>query len=289
MAKYTLTFSFFFLMLIYSPSISASTIHSNQQPINFQIELLHWKDVNQIIPKNSVFTVIDVETGKSFDVQRRAGSHHADVQPLTRKDTKVMKEIYHGHWSWRRRAILILAENRLLAASMHGMPHGAGALANGFPGHFCIHFAGSTTHRTERTDLSHQLMIMKAAGKIDDYLAGANPFQVADALLVFIKNGDKGLIHKVVLTEKKNLNKQINKIDKIETLRWNRKDSIEDGANDLTITVPVELQLYIKESGRVNTKISFQLVRTSPLSPWKINIDDLISIINETQKEEKKK
>ena len=93
-----------------------------------------------------MFTVIDVETGKSFDVQRRAGSHHADVQPLTRKDTKVMKEIYHGHWSWRRRALLILAENRLLAASMHGMPHGAGCISKWFPWTFFVYILPEVLH-----------------------------------------------------------------------------------------------------------------------------------------------
>ena len=57
-----------------------------------------------------------------------------------------MKTIYNGKWSWKRRAILIITHDQLLAASMHGMPHGAGALKNGFPGHFCVHFYGSTTH-----------------------------------------------------------------------------------------------------------------------------------------------
>ena len=42
----------------------------------------------------------------------------------------------------KRRAIIVLIdENQIIAASMYGrMPHGAGALQNGFPGHFCVHF-----------------------------------------------------------------------------------------------------------------------------------------------------
>jgi hypothetical protein len=65
--------------------------------MSFKIEMLNWKEVNQLLPRYTKFTVMDVETGKKFDVQRRAGSHHADVQPLTVKDTKIMKRIYGGN------------------------------------------------------------------------------------------------------------------------------------------------------------------------------------------------
>ncbi|MDQ7862437.1 hypothetical protein RCO48_19800 [Peribacillus frigoritolerans] len=59
-------------------------------PISFKIEMLPWEIVNNIIPDKTNFTIIDIETGLSFKVQRRAGSHHADVQPLTKEDTQIM-------------------------------------------------------------------------------------------------------------------------------------------------------------------------------------------------------
>ncbi len=77
--------------------------------------MLQWKEVNQLLPKYTKFTVMDFETGKKFKVQRRAGSHHADVQPLTSKDTKVMKKIYNGKWSWKRRAIIVIYKDKLIA------------------------------------------------------------------------------------------------------------------------------------------------------------------------------
>ncbi|MDQ7862438.1 hypothetical protein RCO48_19805 [Peribacillus frigoritolerans] len=49
-----------------------------------------------------------------------------------------------------------MINNQMIAASMHGMPHGAGALQNGFSGHFCVHFSGSITHRLKNEDLSHK-------------------------------------------------------------------------------------------------------------------------------------
>jgi len=108
--------------------------------------------------------VTDVRTGISFKVQRRGGSKHADVQPLTAADTAKMKQLY-GQWSWGRRAILVTVNGRTMAASMNGMPHGAGAITgNNFPGHFCIHFLGSRTHGTNSLDPDHQYMVRVAAG-----------------------------------------------------------------------------------------------------------------------------
>lgn len=77
-----------------SPTYAAKT-NNDEYPFDFQIEMLRWEEVIEFLPRYSKFTVIDVETGKSFRVQRRAGQYHADVQPLTRKDTKTMKEIYN--------------------------------------------------------------------------------------------------------------------------------------------------------------------------------------------------
>ena len=57
-------------------------------PISFQVEASEWNTVKELLPRGAKFTVIDVESGKSFNVQRRAGSRHADVQPLMEKTQK---------------------------------------------------------------------------------------------------------------------------------------------------------------------------------------------------------
>jgi hypothetical protein len=88
-------------------------------PVSDTGKVLKWKRVESLLPKGKKFKVIDVETGFYFYVQRRAGSHHADVQPLTRQDTKVMKHLYNGKWSWNRRAVLIPFKGQMLAASMN--------------------------------------------------------------------------------------------------------------------------------------------------------------------------
>lgn len=183
---------------IHLSSFAGGTYTSaDEEGVSWRIEMLAWEKVNGILPKYSKFTVLDVETGKKFKVQRRAGSHHADVQPLNAEETKIMKSIYGGKWSWKRRAIIVINGNQWIAASMHGMPHGGGALKNNFPGHFCIHFYGSTTHRTNFMDLSHKLMILKAAGKLDGYLNNANPYEVISAFMAGLKQQDSRIVQSI--------------------------------------------------------------------------------------------
>jgi hypothetical protein len=130
-------------------------------------QLIPWEQARQYFPRYGKAEIIDIKTGKSFRVQRRAGSYHADCQPLTLADTKVMKEIYGGKWSWQRRAVIVAVDGKRIAASMAGQPHGAGAISgNGFPGHFCVHFWGSRVHASGRVDKKHARMILEAAGKV---------------------------------------------------------------------------------------------------------------------------
>src|SRR4051794_22075014 len=91
----------FFMSSVVNHSVYASEWEDEDGPMSFQIEMLPWEKVNNIIPNKTTFTIIDVETGLSFRVQRRAGKQHVDVQPLTKEDTQIMKKIYHNKWSWK--------------------------------------------------------------------------------------------------------------------------------------------------------------------------------------------
>ena len=86
-----------------------------------------------------------------------------DTEPLTAEDTAIMKSIYGGSWSWDRRAILVMYNGHVYAASMNGMNHGTTTIAdNNFDGHFCIHFYNSRTHETDRVDEDHQAAVARA-------------------------------------------------------------------------------------------------------------------------------
>lgn len=128
------------------------------------VELLPWNEVNPLFPAGSYARVIDVATGKSFEVRRLFGTFHADVEPVTLADTEIMREIV-GTWSWNRRPIILEVGGRYFAASMNAQPHGEQSiLDNGFPGHFCIHLLGSRTHGTRIVDPDHHHAILVAAG-----------------------------------------------------------------------------------------------------------------------------
>jgi hypothetical protein len=240
---------------------------ANEQ--SFQIEMVPWEKVNTLIPKYTKFIVLDVETGKQFRVQRRAGSHHADVQPLTSKDTKIMKSIYGGKWSWKRRAIIIIHKDHWIAASMHGMPHGAGALVNNFPGHFCIHFFGSTTHKTNSMDLAHKLMIYKSAGRLGEYFGKANPYEVIQAFAEGLKQQDEAIVSMATL---QNL-KWKPVLIQFEGIAIKRMPLLpaEDLTNEIILEIPIELEWYQKNIGKHKFCGKIHLVRFSPYESWKID------------------
>lgn len=234
-------------------------------------EMLAWEEVNLLLPKYSKFTVKDVITGKEFRVQRRAGSRHADVQPLTNEDTATMKGIYNGTWSWKRRAIIVLHEDKKIAASMHGMPHGAGALKNNFPGHFCIHFYGSTTHRRNFMDLSHKLMILKAAGKLEDHLQKANPYELISALIAGIKEDDETIIDQVGLQDLK-WAKILKQVDNVAITSMPQLPD-EDLTGKLTLAVPIEVDWQMQGGRWKKYRGEIQLVRYTLFDSWKIDVE----------------
>lgn len=128
------------------------------------VELLPWSEAQRVYSNFTVATVTDVRTGLTFQVRRYYGHHHADSEPLTAADTRVMRQIY-GSGSWQRRPIIVEVDGRRIAASMNGMAHGDGSIeGNDFNGHFCIHFLGSRIHRTGTFDPEHHMAVLEAAG-----------------------------------------------------------------------------------------------------------------------------
>ncbi|MCT4563093.1 MAG: peptidoglycan-binding protein [Maledivibacter sp.] len=151
-------------------------------------EYLDWKNVKKLLVRNkTVLTVKDLSTGLKFKVKVTAGSNHADVEPVSKNDTNVIKKIWGG-FSWERRPALVYLNGRVIAASMTAMPH-AGVESkpagknvsgrsggygygynfdfikgNGISGHLDIHFKNSRRHKDNKKDPKHQVCIKKAAG-----------------------------------------------------------------------------------------------------------------------------
>jgi mRNA-degrading endonuclease RelE of RelBE toxin-antitoxin system len=241
-------------------------------------DLITWNEANSALPRYSSFTVLDLDTGRTFEVQRRAGSYHADVQPLTNEDTKIMKEIYRGTWSWDRRAILILSQDHKYAASMHGMPHGKGALQNGFPGHFCIHFQDSITHKSRKMDHAHSIMIKKAAGEWLDHTEKLSPAEIVDATVLSIHQHDWFILASVLDDKNRVLLKEkikfLEEIDLVKRL----SDLPADRDYDTKLYYPITVKLYIHRdtTGTESRQVTFQLYRGSIEEPWTVDLNNLI-------------
>lgn len=135
-----------------------------------KVELIHWDEAKQIIPRGAVVTIEDVYTGKTFKVKRTFGTNHADVEALTTSDTQMIKNIWGG-FSWERRPVIVHTNGRMLAASLAGMPHAGDSLdavaGNGMSGVIDLHFLGSRRHKEGNiqavVDPQHQAAIKIAA------------------------------------------------------------------------------------------------------------------------------
>jgi hypothetical protein len=242
-------------------------------------QVVSWEKASGMIPKKTKFTVVDIETGRSFQVQRRAGKHHADVQPLTKEDTAIMKQIYNGKWSWKRKAILVKADNHLLAASMHGMPHGGDGIPdNNFSGHFCIHFLGSTTHGSGNVDPDHQLMVHKAGGMLEEYFAHASPYTIVEAYLNAFNMHDSQLL-KLTFSNVKHhqLELLLDDQEQITGMRKRVKTVMRNISDRLSLESPVEVGITRKNSGEEKVTLLFQMQRASLSDPWRIAAIQMIS------------
>lgn len=227
---------------------------------------LPWEQVRKAFQRMDYATVVDLETGQRFVVQRRAGSRHADVQPLTRADTMIMKEIYQGKWSWKRRAILVEVDGKFFAASMHGMPHGAGAIrGNAFPGHFCIHFFGSSTHRRTEPDPSHSLMILKSSGLLAQTLARAEPEELVGYFLTSLNEHDHHTLR--MTTSGFSLPEPLLAVQSV-----NRPGEIPQSEEAVLffVALPVHVD-YVGQNGRGRSGTwRFLLHRETPWERWRI-------------------
>jgi peptidoglycan hydrolase-like protein with peptidoglycan-binding domain len=106
------------------------------------VQLLHWdKDVKPSISAGQRATVYHPGSGKSFTIRFYSLGRHADSEPLTYDDTKVMNSAF-GTPSWNINTVYVqLPSGAWTLATMHNRPHLTGAINNnGFGGHLCVHF-----------------------------------------------------------------------------------------------------------------------------------------------------
>ena len=258
--KYHPAMIIFLLLLLMVLSLSALTLWESKQRIagpgaeyeSFSPygEFLSWGEVDKLFPRYAEATVIDLDTGCKFRVQRRGGTYHADVQPLTAGDTAVMKLVYSGKWSWQRRAVIVqLAGGRRIAASMNGMPHGLGSIPdNKFNGHSCIHFRDSKTHCSREVNMAHQIMVWKAANIVDQQVLALNSQQTIEMFLAAVDQGDLSIASKAVDKDAKDATLLLDGVTDIDSLKLFkiRKVNLDSYAVCVGVIYKDSPQLYEK-------------------------------------------
>ena len=132
--------------------------------INGTVERLHWSEARTLTTRGTPLTIIDVRTGITWQVASFSNGNHADVEPITADDTAAMLQAWGGRWCWTPRPVHVIVGDRVLAASLNGMPHaGSTNSNNNMRGHVCLHFYGSRTHNGNRShERDHQNAVNEA-------------------------------------------------------------------------------------------------------------------------------
>ncbi|MEQ8200224.1 MAG: hypothetical protein ABRQ24_02255 [Syntrophomonadaceae bacterium] len=236
-------------------------------------EFLPWKEVNKLFPRGSNAMVVDIDSGIAFWVQRRAGSSHADAQPLTAADSAAMKQAYNGRWSWKRRAVLvILPDGRKIAASMAGMPHGQGAIPdNNFDGHFCIHFRDSRTHGSGKVDLAHQMMVWKASNTITQHIGALDREGVIALFFTALDQREYNIISQLMHPDI-DINPLLLQMQRIERVKYDNIRALP--GNDYSVEVRI---IFLDSNREVGHKISLTVCGEGP--PWRIIASSLIPLL----------
>lgn len=160
-------------------------------------DLVEWEEAGKLFPVGGEARVTDLDSGRKFSVRRTGGYSHADVEPLTGRDTATIKLLYGGMWSWKRRAVVVETGGRKIAASLTGMPQGKGELKNDdCNGSIDLYFSGRITEKS--SNLAHLMMIWKAAGKTREKLRGLSPGETLLVLFTALDQRDLKTLEQVV-------------------------------------------------------------------------------------------
>ena len=134
----------------------------------YPVEKIDWFEggIQQLLPRGANFKIYDVKTGIVWWAHRWSGAYHADIETLTKADSRRLCQIYgvddlqdivDGNM-WHRRPCLVTIGTRTFACSLDGMQHnpdGDTIGNNGMDGQVCLHFTNSWGHNSGEVSESH--------------------------------------------------------------------------------------------------------------------------------------
>lgn len=137
-----------------------------------------WSTVKAGLVSNTL-TLTDIGKNVAFNVKVQSTGNHADVEPLTANDTKVLCSLYGAATSsqletqnmYQRRVVIVTnTAGQQFIGSIYAIPHGLDTVSgNDFDGQFCLHFRDSTVHSgggSISDSQNHQAKISSAAASL---------------------------------------------------------------------------------------------------------------------------
>ena len=111
-------------------------------------------------------------------------------------------------------------------------------------------------------DLSHKLRILKAAGKLQEYVNSADPFELIRAYIAGLKQQDLQIIS-IISLQRIDCKKPI---QSVKNINLNRMSVLpfKDPVNEISLEVPVEIQWVNNYSEKKYFKGNIYLFLFSP-------------------------
>ncbi|GAB4264308.1 hypothetical protein [Thermincola ferriacetica] len=144
-------------------------------------EPVPWPTVKQSFLINKTVMIRDLDSGIKIWVTRRGGYNLARIAPVNQVNKSLLKKIFGGKWSWKRRAVVVYLENKKIAACLAGMPQGKEQL-------FSLYFVDAGTNKS--MNLANKMLIFKAAGQIKKMFKKTSPEEAILGALTAIDQQD---------------------------------------------------------------------------------------------------
>lgn len=148
----------------------------------------------------AVVKLVDIATDRVMDIKVQSTGNHVDAEPLTKKDTQMLLDIYGVDdlvGVYKRRPMLLIVPyngmNVQIVCSIYPEPHGADTIVdNGYDGQFCLHLKNSKTHGTDQVDNSvngHQEMIARGVEMMKEKVNASKRVYWDDILAALRQSG----------------------------------------------------------------------------------------------------
>lgn len=112
-------------------------------PDKSQVQLLHWFDtVKPSVKEGQTCLVFDPASKRSWTLTFTSLDRHADLEPLTLRDTRIMNAAFGNKATWTPKPVYVkLPDGRWTLAVTNNTPQSSGSITgNGFDGYLCVHF-----------------------------------------------------------------------------------------------------------------------------------------------------